>query len=92
MKGGIKDNLKELKKLVNKFPNDMDLGKMIRKIGNEHKYVGFLNLSYLIPNDMELGKITRSMANKKTEKSINHFHETLKNGPSKIVPRKFLNK
>lgn len=58
MERNLTDVLKEYAK---NYPNDMDLGKMIRNVGNEHKYSDIIHLSYIYPNDMDLGKKIRKI-------------------------------
>ena len=46
-------NMETLKGLVKQYPNDMELGKMVRQTFSD------VNLNKFVPNNQELGEIVR---------------------------------
>ncbi len=59
MENLVKEKFTELVKLENKFPNDMDFGKIARIS------IDSIELNRNYPNDMQLGKTLRNFLRKK---------------------------
>jgi hypothetical protein len=57
-----KEQLKNIKEMTVLYPNDMDLGKVVRSVMNDNSFIRS------IPNDIDLGKTLRKIILEKNNK------------------------